>query len=261
MSDAIGRLREENDAGFLHARVVVLEAIMAGHVDPPTTGEVKAHLSGWWRYETSETWGEVLLGDPHDLSAFLAEHPGIERWFALDANGRPCAWPGEDAWVMTNDAEDVERLRTQVARVIEVCRKVHESRWPCMECGDDGAYKCIEAIKDAGLDKHERRLRDEHARLVRAISDRKGALESVPPARVQAYLAAHGWTMHSAAAIGGFPVEFWRIGADCGVTLLTTTEPADYANCMGRVARACGSVEGRDITFVIADWLTEESGR
>ncbi|MFK5283925.1 hypothetical protein ACI3PL_30540, partial [Lacticaseibacillus paracasei] len=53
------------------------------------------------------------------------------------------------------------------------------------------------------------RLRAAHERLTRAIADRKGALESVAPERVRAYLAAHGWTMRRALVMGDFPVELW----------------------------------------------------
>lgn len=118
----------------------------------------------------------------------------------------------------------------------------------------------------------ERLIRDRdtakaaHDRLVRAIADRKGALESVAPERVRAYLTGHGWTMHKAMTTGtGFPMEVWRHRTGGEAVLPTTKEPADYANCIGYVARACGQAEKRDMAFVIAEWLDDaaelESGR
>lgn len=96
-----------------------------------------------------------------------------------------------------------------------------------------------------------------HARLVRAIADRKGALESVTPGRVRAYLAGHGWTLTRALGppLTHFPLELWACPTCIEAHVLTTTEPADYAEYMGTVARKCAADEGRDIAFVIADWL------
>lgn len=53
------------------ARVAELEAIIAGRTTPPTDAERAAHR-GFFRYEWSEA---------------------AERWWACDAEGRPCAWP------------------------------------------------------------------------------------------------------------------------------------------------------------------------
>ena len=101
------------------------------------------------------------------------------------------------------------------------------------------------------------RLRAAHERLTRAIADRKGALESVAPERVRAYLAAHGWTMRRALVMGDFPVELWaHPRREREAVVLTTTEPGDYAARMWDVAAWCSVVEARDPAFVLADWLT-----
>lgn len=97
----------------------------------------------------------------------------------------------------------------------------------------------------------------EVARLGRVLSDRKGALESVTPERVRAYLAEHGWTMHKAVTLGTrFSVEFWRHRTGGEALLPTTTAADDYAARMADVARRCGVAEGRDVVFVIAEWLS-----
>lgn len=107
------------------------------------------------------------------------------------------------------------------------------------------------------------RAKAENARLVRAIADRKGALESVPPERVRVYLAAHGWTMHRSLGppLTVFPLELWSCPQCAEAQVLLTTEPDDYAECMYRVATKCGAVEGRDTVFVLAEWLGERSER
>jgi len=158
---------------------------------------------------------------------------------------------------MSDETTEVERLRAEVAFLKG--REEHFAR--ALSVTDGGRYRadwpgamerCIRDRDDAQA---------AHARLVRAIADRKGALESVTPERVRAYLAGHGWTVTRALGppLTGFPLELWACSSCIEAHVLTTTEAADYAECMGQVARKCAAAEGRDIAFVIADWLAEES--
>ena len=127
-----------------------------------------------------------------------------------------------------------------------------------MSAYDDALAEAISVQKHLGRVLVERDAAQEaHARLVRVLSDRKGALESVTPERVRAYLAEHGWTLRNAVTLGtGFPVEFWQHVRSPDVMLAVTMDAADYAECVGGVARRCGVVEGRDIAFVLAEWLS-----
>jgi hypothetical protein len=79
-------------------------AIIAGRTTPPTDAEVEAHCAtgGTWR---SIVPGEWILsthdGDPEDVAetigvqsanAAIVARAGV-RWWAVDPEGRPCAWP------------------------------------------------------------------------------------------------------------------------------------------------------------------------
>ena len=101
----VKRLREENekmvawsvemirDTNALEFRESQLQKIIEGRTAPPTIAEARAH--------SHVTRGAfvVMLGDGHaHNSARIAtglqrfpEQP--QRWWAIDANGAPCAWP------------------------------------------------------------------------------------------------------------------------------------------------------------------------
>ena len=79
----------------LRAELDALRAIVEGRTTPPTDAEVEAHLAagGFWRWQN-------LPGDPAGPRfghAFADEVEWLRRfplrWWALDADGAPCAWP------------------------------------------------------------------------------------------------------------------------------------------------------------------------
>lgn len=92
--------------------------------------------------------------------------------------------------------------------------------------------------------------REAHARLVRAIADRKGALESVMPQRVRAYLAAHGWEFRQEDET----FAIYAMGANL-IDVPLEPQWRDYARRLWEVAKSVGSVEARDPAFVLAEWL------
>ena len=78
-------------------RVRELEAIIAGRTTPPTDAEMRAHdVAGgswlvWWGRE-SYTIAPAWL--PYRRPGYgLKPWDLAQRWIALDAEGRPCAWP------------------------------------------------------------------------------------------------------------------------------------------------------------------------
>lgn len=94
----------EAQAASLAARVAALEEIIEGRTTPPTDAEIDAHAAAgrWWRYVVLVDG--VPSGDgARDTDAppysALTEWPRRagrsyeERWWALDAQRRPCAWP------------------------------------------------------------------------------------------------------------------------------------------------------------------------
>ena len=80
------------------ARVVTLErerdelrAIVEGREEPPTNDEIAAHekVDGWWRFQTENDFGELFAEE----ARIERDYGEVIRWWALDADGRPCAWP------------------------------------------------------------------------------------------------------------------------------------------------------------------------
>jgi hypothetical protein len=74
-----------------------LEAIIAGRTTPPTDAEMRAHdVAGgswlvWWGRE-SYTIAPAWL--PYRRPGYRLKPWDLAlRWIALDAEGRPCAWP------------------------------------------------------------------------------------------------------------------------------------------------------------------------
>lgn len=112
---AAGALREEldiangylnaarEDVALLRARsreaaatIDVLRAVIAGRTTPPTDDEIEAHHGGWL--------AAALLGRFCDVDVYGAPifvgHSEVRdggtwegRWWPLDADKRPCAWP------------------------------------------------------------------------------------------------------------------------------------------------------------------------
>lgn len=75
----------------LMARVAELEAIIAGRAERPTHAEIAAH-PGEWRWIVATPSG--LAGGRATSAAWITEHASsLARWWPLDAEGRPCAWP------------------------------------------------------------------------------------------------------------------------------------------------------------------------
>ena len=74
------------------ARVRELEAIIAGRTTPPTDAEIAAHDGAW--LVSGRGLALALSGQKAADCAYNARSAGAEwRWIALDADGRPCAWP------------------------------------------------------------------------------------------------------------------------------------------------------------------------
>ena len=82
-----------------------LRAIIDGRTTPPTEAEIEAHdaAGGWWLFLPGRGFGrcscsacrtaqmpagELLPGNVRMVAAV-----GGGRWWALDAQRRPCAWP------------------------------------------------------------------------------------------------------------------------------------------------------------------------
>lgn len=85
--------------------------------------------------------------------------------------------------------------------------------------------------------------------LTRAISHREASLQSVPVARVAAYLRAKGWAV---IAQGGL----WSHPETGAVVELPAGESAPgYAADLWRVASDVGGAEKRPAVLVLADWM------
>lgn len=95
------------DAHALVAEVRRLRAILEGRTTPPTLREIAAHPGEWlvdgnvvglYFYDDHDTslrlrTSNTALGDSA-ARAWLAESASeCHRWVAIDAEGRPCAWP------------------------------------------------------------------------------------------------------------------------------------------------------------------------
>lgn len=103
----------------------------------------------------------------------------------------------------------------------------------------------------------EATLAARHDALVRAVSDRERALTAVAPAQVRAYLAATEWRFAEVLDVRDLRVERWRHprhAAPEGV-FLVGPEAGDTLGRWWDVACACGRVEGRHPTLVLAAWL------
>lgn len=84
------------------ADAAALRAIVEGRTVPPTDAEIAAHAAagGVWLVAMSPGFGHDIVGRARALQ--LAETSRlprrayivtVERWWALDAAGRPCPWP------------------------------------------------------------------------------------------------------------------------------------------------------------------------
>ena len=86
--------------------VLALRAILAGRTTPPTVEEIATHEAAggtWLFFETKNAEGQPL----HDAAPTVADREfnayearegqmllgHAVRWWPLDADGRPCAWP------------------------------------------------------------------------------------------------------------------------------------------------------------------------
>jgi hypothetical protein len=76
-----------------------LRAVIEGRTTPPTDEEVAAHAAagGQWRTLGLRGFGlsgDVLDGDASRAIRAVSERSRVpRRWWALDAEGRPCGWP------------------------------------------------------------------------------------------------------------------------------------------------------------------------
>lgn len=78
-----------------------LRAIIEGRAKAPTDEEIDAHheARGEWLLHVAGVGG-IVIDKPSTLRAFLKMDPWRRMW-ALDADGRPCAWP-----VVTTEVSD-----------------------------------------------------------------------------------------------------------------------------------------------------------
>ena len=104
MSD-IETMRMEAEARLgvpaLEAEVRRLREIVEGRGVPPTDAQIMAHAAagGWWLLcdASDHSNPRVLLAlDAHRGAALSEARAGARegvRWWPLDVDGRPCAWP------------------------------------------------------------------------------------------------------------------------------------------------------------------------
>lgn len=91
--------REAADVLALRAERDALRAVIEGRTTPPTDEEVAAHAAagGQWRTLGLRGFGlsgDVLDGDASRAIRAVSERSRVpRRWWALDAEGRPCGWP------------------------------------------------------------------------------------------------------------------------------------------------------------------------
>lgn len=87
---------------LLRAHVAALTAerdaargIIAGRATAPTAAEIEAHskAGGTWYVRSGDRAGVLSIVDE---TRWIASEGGY-RWWALDAEGRPCAWPVVEA--------------------------------------------------------------------------------------------------------------------------------------------------------------------
>jgi hypothetical protein len=102
--------RAERDAALAHAEELTraltsLRAIVEGRTTPPTDAEIAAHdhAGGWWSYlpppgQSSCTCATCAVhqqpsGEIPRSNVRAVAGLGGGRWWALDSQRRPCAWP------------------------------------------------------------------------------------------------------------------------------------------------------------------------
>jgi hypothetical protein len=98
--DALDAAERERDDALaevetLRAEAALLREIIEGRTHGPTDEERAAH-DGEWLVRHRVAWdGELVFCESFgDLSGFDGDGGMIaERWWPLDADGRPCAWP------------------------------------------------------------------------------------------------------------------------------------------------------------------------
>lgn len=77
----------------LAARVATLEEIIEGRTTPPTDAEIDAHAAvGGWRQVRYAYRTEVVDAAAARV-AVEPDEPRVLRWWSVDGEHRPCAWP------------------------------------------------------------------------------------------------------------------------------------------------------------------------
>lgn len=85
--------RGDDTAARLARTVVVLHAIIEGRTTPPTDDELAAHAKrgGQWMMLAPQGISADRFAWPSPRDWYVAR--GASRWWPLDRDGRPCAWP------------------------------------------------------------------------------------------------------------------------------------------------------------------------
>jgi len=90
--DAGDALLEQRDEAL--ADVERLRSIVEGRTTPPTNAEIDAH-SGLWRWASPADLADMLT--PKKAREWARGMDGwgagTTRWWPIDHDGRPCAWP------------------------------------------------------------------------------------------------------------------------------------------------------------------------
>ncbi len=91
---AVRRLTRERDDA--RAEAALMREAIEGRTTPPTDAEIAAHEAarGWWRTHNGAQPDLMTAAHARKFRAVLDAAGGYTtRWWPLDADGRPCAWP------------------------------------------------------------------------------------------------------------------------------------------------------------------------
>ena len=141
----------------------------------------------------------------------------------------------------------LDALAAAEARAASLAGEMQSARWAL-----DNSLRDRDALA-AALDEADLR----EAAVARALNDRAGTLATLGNRAVEGYLEAHGW-VPGRRSEGGRGFEAWHHLRVVDVIAVWPDEGGNRAAALWDVALACGRVEGRHATLVLADWLATE---